>query len=340
MILGLALATAGAAKPAGPQTAQSESGTLSGNIDDLFRDAARPMGEPSAATKRYMEGEALFKSGRIREAIEAFDSSIALDSRMDAAYVYRGMSRARLGDHAGAIADYDQGIAVTGRSKVWSWWPRFHKGLSFGALRRWDDAVRELSASIELNPTAGALVARGSAYLYKRDFAKAEQDASVAEKSAGRNPNLWATIAGIHLVAGDLDVGCKAARKACDLGQCNVLREFTEANRLQGTCSLDGPLHPSRLINPASFWMPGAIFSAGIEEKPRRKVFRGGLADMKKTLPGSITMPAWSALRASTSVSRLSGPCTQNEVPPKDGVLALSGRWRASASPMASQRLQ
>ena len=58
----------------------------------------------------YNRGIVLNNLGRYDEAIQAFDSVVALRPDISNAYLNRGVARDETGDGAGAVADYDEAL--------------------------------------------------------------------------------------------------------------------------------------------------------------------------------------------------------------------------------------
>lgn len=65
-----------------------------------------------SALLRFSLGETLFKEGDADTAVKHLAEAVAQDPEYSAAWKLYGQARAAAGDPAGAVATFDQGIAV------------------------------------------------------------------------------------------------------------------------------------------------------------------------------------------------------------------------------------
>src|SRR5262245_44546451 len=101
----------------------------------------------------YAEGERALAEGRFDEAVALFTDGIALDDhfrqRYITMYAQRAFARQRLGDHAGALEDYAQAIAMEPPINQAQYW--FHRGMCHAALGDREAAVEDYGRSIALH---------------------------------------------------------------------------------------------------------------------------------------------------------------------------------------------
>jgi len=115
---------------------------------------------PDAALARHNRGVARAELSDHRGAIEDFDAAIAASPAYADAWANRGGSKADLGELDGAAADLSEAIRIDPRRATY----RFNLGLVRGDQGRWDEALASLSEAIRLKPDfAAALLNRGLA---------------------------------------------------------------------------------------------------------------------------------------------------------------------------------
>ncbi|MFO0745061.1 MAG: tetratricopeptide repeat protein [Myxococcota bacterium] len=119
----------------------------------------RPMHTQKGAfaelTALYADGERAMSEGRFADAIACFDRGLAIDDHFRQRYVtmyaQRGFARHRLGDLAGAIADYTAAIAM--EPPIHQAQYHFHRALCHAGLGGHEaQALADYAASIALYP--------------------------------------------------------------------------------------------------------------------------------------------------------------------------------------------
>jgi lipoprotein NlpI len=91
-------------------------------VDDLLRSAA-----------------AADKDGQYQKAIDLLDKAIARDPKASAAYQLRGLTKFKLGNIAGSIADFDKCIDLEPKQKARHW----QRGISYYYAGKFDDGMRQ-----------------------------------------------------------------------------------------------------------------------------------------------------------------------------------------------------
>ena len=91
-------------------------------MDDLLRSAA-----------------AADKEGQYQKALDLLDKAIATDPKAGAAYQLRGLTKFKLGNIAGSIADFDKYIDLEPKQKARHW----QRGISYYYAGRFDDGMRQ-----------------------------------------------------------------------------------------------------------------------------------------------------------------------------------------------------
>jgi lipoprotein NlpI len=98
-------------------------GLLQGDtVDDLVKSAA-----------------AADKEGQYQKAIDLLDKAIAKDPKVAVVYQLRGLTRFKLGNIAGSIADFDKFIDLEPARKAGHW----QRGISYYYAGRFDDGIRQ-----------------------------------------------------------------------------------------------------------------------------------------------------------------------------------------------------
>ncbi len=186
------------------------------------------------ACRHYSEGKRLYNAKRYREAIGEFAKSARADRNYEIAYVMWGMALTRTGKAHEAVRRIDNGIAAAkrkGRTGSWYWWPYFHKGVALMATRNAPAARTAFSESIRLSPRSATYEARGRTYATEKKYAMANADFDRALKGNSRNSRVWSSKAQVLFMSGSTGSGCKAAKKACGLGDCRILKKVPQCGR-------------------------------------------------------------------------------------------------------------
>jgi serine protease Do len=109
--------------------------------------------QPTDATSYYLRGLDRFQDKDYRGALADFDESLRL-SRSKASiflYLHRGRAQAGLGNHTGAIADYNETLKINSLfppGYYWRGWSQLERG-------EYQLAIRDYDKAIELEPTLG-----------------------------------------------------------------------------------------------------------------------------------------------------------------------------------------
>jgi len=129
------------------------------------------------STAHRIRGSMRSQAGANEEAIDDFNSAIALDPDNDGAYSGRGTIRLISGNHAAAIADFNRAVALN-PGLINYVMLRGHAFLIAGKL---DDAIEDFNKVVQRNPVnAVALNNRGLAFRKKGDLERAIADYTAA----------------------------------------------------------------------------------------------------------------------------------------------------------------
>ncbi len=198
------------------------------------------------ANGHFEAGQKHFGQKRFEAALKEFSAAIDIAPGFDSAYLYQGMALTRLKRPAEALASFDKAIEAAkkrrGANSEWLAWPHYRKGMALLGLRQVDEAFAELDESIRLKPGPGALAARGNAYFVqgqlksragdqvsaRQHFLAAGADVDRGLSMSGENVQLWSMKSGVHFMLDETPQACKAARKACELGNCGIVKDFPE----------------------------------------------------------------------------------------------------------------
>jgi len=114
------------------------------------------------ASQAYDEGVRLAESGKLNEAVAAFDSAISAKSGFAQAYSARGNVYNALGQYDRAVKDYNEALRLNPRY-VEAYYNRGNVHSDFG---RYGEAVKDYAEALRLNPRyAEAYYNRSLAYL-------------------------------------------------------------------------------------------------------------------------------------------------------------------------------
>jgi tetratricopeptide (TPR) repeat protein len=146
-------------------------------------------------------------------AIADYDQAIALDRDFGDAYIGRGQARRESGDEAGALADLDH--AITGGRKL------YHYKNGFRLMPHYAAIFRKLGwAGWNDDTPPAAYLARGRLWLDKADYERARPDLEYAAHHSIDNPDALVYF-GLELLA----------TQQCDDGE----RTLDKAAEMMGT---------------------------------------------------------------------------------------------------------
>lgn len=83
-----------------------------GRLDLAVADFTRSIELARSNAAYYERGRAFFREGKLDLAIADFTKAIELDPTDASAYAWRGVARAKIGDKAGAILDFDKALSL------------------------------------------------------------------------------------------------------------------------------------------------------------------------------------------------------------------------------------
>jgi len=212
--------------------------TFRRTLEDLKRDTEQ-MAREQAADPNYQahrRGDEQRAAGNFEAAIREYETALELVKDDQVAYWKIGSVLAQMGRFDEAIELYQKSISANVRGEVWPWAVNYELGYAYGRLGRFAEAESALTASLAANPTANAYGARGRIKLARDELAF---DAALADYDAalGLSPNSIPTLVAkaealLLRDASDEDFenACAALVKACDLGECRPLDEFSECS--------------------------------------------------------------------------------------------------------------
>jgi TolB-like protein/DNA-binding SARP family transcriptional activator/Tfp pilus assembly protein PilF len=177
--------------------------------------------EPNRAVTHFALGTLRRHQGRMPEAVQAYQTAIALDRNYARAYLYLGLTWAHMGlaEEAIALVHYairlnprdpniadhffalgtaeallsrpDEAIASLQRASAANprlWYVHMHLAAAYGMQQRFDEAKRELAESLRLRPEFASLAAIKAAmpqYDYFSHVAQAQQTVLAGMRRAG-----------------------------------------------------------------------------------------------------------------------------------------------------------
>ncbi|MCX5848924.1 MAG: tetratricopeptide repeat protein [Deltaproteobacteria bacterium] len=175
-------------------------------------------------------GSALFKKGKIGEAIDHYNKAILIAPDYIYAYGNRGKAYAKLGQYQRAIEDYTRAISLkTDYAEGY-----YTRGTAYGKLLgQYKLSLDDFNEAIRLKPDyIDAYNNRGIVYTKLGMYQKATDDFNEAIHLKPDYADAYNNRAVVYLTQGDSVSGCPDAQKACDLGNCAALK----AANAKGLC--------------------------------------------------------------------------------------------------------
>lgn len=208
-----------------------EAGELIGQVSDVRRPeptlapGASPAAGPSPARQRPLRpmverdraaqavrlcnrGLLQMQSGKIQDAVDAFEQAMKLNPGDSRALMLRGVAAARLGRHESALDYYNRALEIDpGSVEAYQ-----SRGLAMMKLDRLPQAVADFTKAVTLNPKfEEGFVRRGLAYGRLGDFEKSVADNTAAIALNPKNPLSYNNRAAAYKALGQND---KAAADA------------------------------------------------------------------------------------------------------------------------------
>ncbi len=141
-----------------------------------------------------LQAEALFHLGRFEEVVAAFDRYLKAGKPLESVYRGRGLARAELGRHAGAIEDFTKALEMAPTSTVQAYRGWMHLGVDAPKL-----AQRDFELAIELDPKNGdAYSGRGTVHASQGRYRDAARDAAESLRLGPPTPRLVYNAARIY----------------------------------------------------------------------------------------------------------------------------------------------
>lgn len=132
-------------------------------------------------------GYTLFNEGKVKESIECYNRSLGITKGDASAYNKRGIAYASLGRYQQAISDFSEAI----RLKAYYAPAFYNRGNAYKELGQYEKALKDFDDTIRLSPYYT------SAYNMRAD---------------------------IYLKTGKTEMACPDAQKACEQGDCRLLK--------------------------------------------------------------------------------------------------------------------
>lgn len=172
---------------------------------------------------------ALHEEGRGAEAISIYNRLIHLRPHVAEFYYNRGNVYADQRQYAKAIEDYDQAIRFN---------PEYldaynNRGTVFEAIGQYQKAIEDCSTAIRINPDYIAYFNRGNNYNRIGRYELALKDFNQAINMKPDFADAYSNRGAAYFYQGKNKEGCRDARTACTLGNCNLIRAVKD----QGICS-------------------------------------------------------------------------------------------------------
>src|SRR5512132_3933036 len=105
------------------------------------------------AQSAFNEGTKLYRAGKFKEAVSAYDRAIKASPTAPEPYNNRGLARYKLGQIEAAITDYDVAIKLN---------PKFtdaysNRGNAYYSQKQYDRAIRDYDEVIKSNPKSSLI---------------------------------------------------------------------------------------------------------------------------------------------------------------------------------------
>lgn len=153
-------------------------------------------------------------------AVEYLSRAVDLQPDNFRAYIARGFAYIELEYFSYAIDDFSKAINI--KPDVYAYNGR---GLAYARLGDYTLALDDFNNAIRFKPDyAAAYNNRGFAYAGLSQYKKAIKDLNEAIRLRPDFADAYNDLAGVYLIQGKNETGCRYARKACAMGSCKALK--------------------------------------------------------------------------------------------------------------------
>lgn len=182
-------------------------------------------------------GDAYLEQGQFNQAIKEYDASLSYTPDDPSTFLQKAIAQINIGQHEAAVHTLDKAMSISNRGDKWLAWPFMYQGFAYGYLGEFDQSAKAFSQSLQQQKLLKSYIGRAAAYVQLGKEEKALQDYNDALTLAPKSAELWNAKALLHmrLMAGNIDrnhfgESCDAMRKACELGDCRAITEFSECS--------------------------------------------------------------------------------------------------------------
>lgn len=189
-------------------------------VDYYTRALAMEPVTPDHVTAYDHRGEAYMTLGLYEKAIADFNSAIRLDKTHVRSYKSKGLAYAKMGFLQDALESFHQAIAVNPRdAELYN-----NRGIVYADLGLHHHALDDFNKALMLNAAdADIFYNRGVAFNDLGLHQQAFDDFNRAIHLNRNHPDAYNYRGGIYLSYGEVEAGCSDARRACELGNCELL---------------------------------------------------------------------------------------------------------------------
>lgn len=159
--------------------------------------------------------------GYWKNSIELFNRALRLTKDNHMAYYGRGAAYDKLGQHQCAIDDYKKAIEINPHyTEAYN-----NKGVAYIKLNRYQNAIDDFNMAISLKQDyAIAYLNRGIAYTKLGQYLHAVEDLNQAIHLQPSDSHAYQNRGIIYFMQGNIEIGCHDFQKACDLGNCELIK--------------------------------------------------------------------------------------------------------------------
>jgi tetratricopeptide (TPR) repeat protein len=163
---------------------------------------------------------ALAEEENFNKAIYHYNKAIQIDPYIPINYENRGKAYAGLDKHQLAIDDFNKVISLNANYAE----TYYNRGTSYGKTRQYQLAINDFNKVISLKPdNIKAYNNRGIVHLKLNLYQKAIDDFNEAIRLKPDYADAFNNRGAVYLKIGKNELGCRDAKKACELGVCKVL---------------------------------------------------------------------------------------------------------------------
>ena len=182
---------------------------------------------PNYADTYYNRGNEYYHLKEYEAAIKDYNQAIALDPKNAKMYFNRGVVQYEVKNYEAAIKDYNQAITLDPKNARMY----LNRGAVYYEINNYKEAIRDYNQVVYLDEKYKQIYRnRGAVHYEMSNYEAAIKDYSQAIIFEPTNAEMYKLRASSYALSGNLTAAQVDARRACDLGDCELFKVLNKVD--------------------------------------------------------------------------------------------------------------